>query len=155
MNRPKAEQGSLTLMALLVLVALAVLGGSMGWVNLRSIDLATEWLNQPTFAYRPMGALLVLGQRVARDQMGKECALPPTPHFRLEMRPQWGEVEGTFHPMEANGARPVTITGRQGDRSQTLSCRIYCSANCPTGGEIPEQCKIESNRGFIPYMTCP
>ncbi len=152
-RQPAGERGSLTMMGILVLVGLAVLGGAMGWMQLRGTELASTWLNQPTVAYRPMGKLLALGQRLARNQLDELCNLPANPDFTLSI-PQWGEVEALFSPRTPDGAQPVILTGRQGNQVEQSHCRIFCPPYCLVG-LTTEQCGVRLDGGFNIYMSCP
>ncbi|MEO5363916.1 MAG: hypothetical protein H7838_09880 [Magnetococcus sp. DMHC-8] len=126
MSRPTSERGSLTLLAILLLVGLAVLGGSMGWLHLRGIDIAAEWLNPATLVPRSPGKLLDLGQRLAQNRVDGQCALPASPDYRLSV-PNWGTVEARFQAT-ADGTTPVTITATQGCAIWSQLCRITCMA---------------------------
>ncbi|MEO5340946.1 MAG: hypothetical protein H7837_10615 [Magnetococcus sp. MYC-9] len=144
------SQGSLTITALLVLVGVAVLGVSMGWMQLRSIDTASEWLNQPTFARRSMTRLLELGQRVVLDRFDERCLLPAAADFQLELLP-WGSVSASFHPpASASGPFPVTLTAVQGEATRQLACQVNC-ALCYEW-LTPGQCGTEGGRTFS--MIC-
>ncbi|MBF0463062.1 MAG: hypothetical protein HQL87_16960 [Magnetococcales bacterium] len=126
MSKPNRNQGSLTLIALLILVGLAVLGSAMGWMQLRGIDITTEWLNKPTFAQRSLDKLLELGRRVAQNQLHEQCSLPAAPDYQLNL-PGWGSIAGTFLPPTTDGQFPFLLTGTQGNNSQQMACRAVCS----------------------------
>ncbi|MEO5352828.1 MAG: hypothetical protein H7835_06410 [Magnetococcus sp. XQGC-1] len=141
------EQGNLTLLAILVLVGLSVLGASMGWMQVRGIDIAAEWLNRPLYARQSLAALVEFGKRVAQDQFSAECTLPAAADFRLEI-PAWGTVSGLFSPPTTEGIFPLTITASQGNQSQQRSCRALCA---PRYAGLP----AEQGGNFAIRIACP
>ncbi|MBF0096176.1 MAG: hypothetical protein HQM04_05020 [Magnetococcales bacterium] len=123
-TRP-AQQGTITLLAILILLLVAVLAGSMGWLHLRSQDIADEWLNRPGFVQRSLDKLLEVGKREAYQRFNQQCAQPTPSQFTLNIA-GWGTVSVSYLPRDGNDNYPVTLQGSQTGSSRTIQCVNPC-----------------------------
>ncbi|MBF0185269.1 MAG: hypothetical protein HQM06_12910 [Magnetococcales bacterium] len=112
-------------MAVLILLALALLGSTLGRLHLRSLDLAQEWINKPGFVARTLDQLLELGKRGAYDRFNNLCDLPVENSFTWQI-PGWGSVTARIEPLDSDNTYPIKVEANQSGKSRTLNCRNAC-----------------------------
>ena len=125
------QEGSLAVLALVVLVVVAVLGTGVARMHLRGSDISAELLDQgQTLIPKNLAELgLRYGKRVLLDQ---NCT-PPTPAMQNINVSTFGTLQMLFVDNGSSNFQ-ITSTGSGGANPSVLTCDLCCSPPQPGGG---------------------
>ena len=168
MSNFKREQGSIAIIAAMILVAVSILGYVMGSIQFRGMDIISEFNSvnsvgvQPTYLERSVDKLAWLGVTVAEQQYEFDtgCMASLDDNFTANISrtlnvPGWGQVEILFST-PVIGSFSYSITGSQNNDVQQLNCTVNCTiaVTCPSG-MTPADCAGGIGGGFsVSPLSC-